>query len=243
MKLIQTAIIFDRGEVAKTAGWRSTYEAYAATIPEMVNPPGNNCFAIRKKTHKLDKRGRKTSQWNRNGVGPIKLQFHRLMAKRGWTPEAPLDMSPYFHSTKVRPYLLYPRLEEQGISEDVSVGDFDFWFKAKDGTRTAIEWETGNISSSHRSVNKLCMALSAGLIDAAVLIVPSRATYPHLTDRIGNWNELRPYIAFWQTYGRSLQRGLLAMTVWEHDKIVDDDSVPYIMARPDGRSAEGLAKV
>lgn len=243
MKLIQTAIIFDRCKVAETAGWRSTYEAYAETIPKMVNPPGNDRFAIRKKTPKLDKNGKKTSQWNRNGVGPIKLQFHRLMAERGWTPEAPLDLSPYFQSQTVRPYMLYPSLEKQSISEDVSVGDFDFWFRTADGIRTAIEWETGNISSSHRSVNKLCMALRAGLIDAAVLIVPSRATYPHLTDRIGNWNELRPYIAFWQTYGNSLQRGLLAMTVWEHDEIVDDESVPFIKVGADGRSAEGLAKV
>jgi len=84
MKLIQTAIIFDRGEIAETVGWRSTYDAYAATIPEMVNPPGNDCFAIRKKTRKLDKNGRKTSQWSRNGVG---------RRGRRWQSETPGPMA------------------------------------------------------------------------------------------------------------------------------------------------------
>lgn len=242
MHLIRTAIIFDRGEIHRTDGWRCTYDAFSMTIREMVNPTSSDSFRIRVKTRKKNANGEYTNQWNRNGVGPIKEQFQRRMTDRGWVPEEPLALSSYFQSDKVRPYQLYPSLNAEEIAEDVSVGDFDFWFRTNDGVRTAIEWETGNISSSHRSVNKLCMALSADLIDAAVLFVPSRETYPHLTDRIGNWNELRPYVAFWQTFGGSLDKGLLAIAVWEHDELVQDDSIPYIEQGRDGRSAEGKSK-
>jgi len=85
------------------------------------------------------------------------------------------------------------------------------------GFRIAIEWETGNISSSHRSINKMCMALAGNLLDAAVLIVPSARLYPHLTDRIGNVRELEPYFYGWNLACSGLSRGLLAIVVVEHD--------------------------
>jgi hypothetical protein len=48
----------------------------------------------------------------------------------------------------------------------------------------AVEWETGNISSSHRALNKMALGLLNGTIAAGVLIVPSRKLYRYLTDRI-----------------------------------------------------------
>lgn len=63
------------------------------------------------------------------------------------------------------------------------------------GAKVAIEWETGNISSSHRSMNKLGIALMGGVIQIGVLIVPSRDLYDHLTDRIGNIGELSGYLS------------------------------------------------
>jgi hypothetical protein len=69
---------------------------------------------------------------------------------------------------------------------------------APNGTKVAIEWETGNISSSHRSMNKLAIALGSGVVQVGVLIVPSRQLYDHLTDRIGNIGELSGYLSMWE---------------------------------------------
>ena len=91
-------------------------------------------------------------------------------------------------------------------------------------------------------MNKLCLALMTAQIEIGVLIVPSRALYPHLTDRIGNWMELSPYLHFWKRAGEFVKKGLLAVTVVEHDELTDDPSVPYIGQGKDGRSAEGKAK-
>jgi hypothetical protein len=123
------------------------------------------------------------------------------------------------------------------------LGDFDFYSQSANGLRCVVEWETGNISSSHRSMNKLCLVMLAGLIDIGVVILPSRQLYPHLTDRIGNWEELSPYLALWHHVGNSVKRGLLAVTVVEHDELTDDAAVPFISQGTDGRSAEGASKL
>ena len=245
MKLVQTVIVFDRGGLCRSAGWEKTYRTYSDNIQKMVNPPGGNLFRIRAKTRKLDSLGHNTSQWNRNGVLPIKKQFFNMMANAKWKTEHRLSLDSYLKSDRqIQPLVIYPDLTP--LTEDLtsSVGDFDFAYETDSGFRTVVEWETGNISSSHRSLNKMCLALMAGLADAGVLIVPSRTLYPHLTDRIGNWRELCPYLAFWQGAGNNpmMGKGLLAITVVEHDELVRDDSIPYIKQGVDGRSAEGRAK-
>ena len=90
-------------------------------------------------------------------------------------------------------------------------------------------------------MNKLCLALLAGLLDICVLIVPSRSFYQHLTDRIGNWQELGPYLSFWKNVGElGVKRGLLVISIVEQDELVSDDSdFPFIPMGSDGRSAEG----
>jgi hypothetical protein len=246
MKLIRTVIVFDRGDVSSNEGWAETYRAYSDVIRQMVNPPGSDRFRIRAKTRKVDSQGRKTSQWNRNGVPPIKNQFFNGMAKAGWQTEEVVSLDSYLKSYRqIHPLITYPNLTPLTEDLNTSVGDFDFAYKTASGFRTVIEWETGNVSSSHRSLNKLCLALMANLMDAGVLIVPSRALYPHLTDRIGNWREICPYLTLLQVAGDSplMARGLLVVTVVEHDEIVRDDSIPYLKQGPDGRSAEGRAKV
>lgn len=68
----------------------------------------------------------------------------------------------------------YPSLREFHLDDEdwesvfhQKVGDFDFFTELDGKTRCVIEWETGNISSSHRSMNKLCLVMMAGLISAA----------------------------------------------------------------------------
>ncbi|MBI4524828.1 MAG: hypothetical protein HY695_13575 [Deltaproteobacteria bacterium] len=245
MKLVQTVIIFDQGNLAGSDGWATTYRMCSGVIQKMVNPPGSDRFRIRARTRKRDSHGRETSQWNRNGVSPIKSQFFSGMAKAKWKTEHKLSLESYQRINRsLQPLLTYPDLQPLSDGLHHSVGDFDFAYETDSGFRTVVEWETGNISSSHRSLNKMCLALIANLTDAGLLIVPSKALYPHLTDRIGNWQELCPYLAFWQAVGmKALKRGLLGIVVVEHDELVTDDTIPYIQQGIDGRSAEGRTKI
>jgi hypothetical protein len=95
-----------------------------------------------------------------------------------------------------------------------------------------LEWETGNVSSSHRSMNKMCLGLLQGAIKAGVLVVPSRALYPYLTDRIGNIAELEPYFPLWEA--TPCEEGVLEIIVIEHD--ATSLKVPKIPKGTDGRA-------
>lgn len=104
--------------------------------------------------------------------------------------------------------------------------------KALDNHLFALEWETGNISSSHRSINKMVLGLLRGIFLGAVLVLPSRKLYAYLTDRIGNYEELEPYFDVWRSV--QLEEGFLAIFVIEHDEI--DSDVPTIAKGTDGRA-------
>jgi hypothetical protein len=95
-----------------------------------------------------------------------------------------------------------------------------------------FEWETGNISSSHRSLNKMCLGLLKGAIKAGMLVVPSRQLYPFLTDRIGNIAELEPYFDLWRS--TQCAEGVLDIVVIEHD--ATSMNVPRIPKGTDGRA-------
>ena len=133
----------------------------------------------------------------------------------------------------------YPSLEPVTDPLHEGLGNFDFWFESKNGFRTAVEWETGNISSSHRSLNKMSMALQAELLDAAVLVVPSANLYQHLTDRIGNIRELQPYFYAWSLSCASIKQGLLGIMVVEQDELFDSkEPADFIPRARTGRSTE-----
>lgn len=104
--------------------------------------------------------------------------------------------------------------------------------KVLDSHLFALEWETGNISSSHRAVNKMVLGLLRNVFLGAVLVLPSRKLYPYLTDRIGNYEELEPYFDVWRAV--HLEEGFLAIFVIEHDQV--DSSVPMITKGTDGRA-------
>ena len=93
-------------------------------------------------------------------------------------------------------------------------------------------WETGNISSSHRAVNKLVLGLLREVFLGTALVLPSRKLYPYLTDRIGNYEELEPYFDVWRAI--NLNEGFLAIFVVEHDAI--DSNIPTIAKATDGRA-------
>lgn len=67
---------------------------------------------------------------------------------------------------------------------------------------------------------------------AATLVVPSRRLYRFLTDRIGNYSELEPYVDLWRSI--PCTSGVLEIVVIEHD--AESTSVPRIPKGTDGRS-------
>src|SRR6516164_8890489 len=52
-------------------------------------------------------------------------------------------------------------------------GKFDAMLETKSGP-IVLEWETGNISSSHRSLNKMALGITRGEILGGILVVRSR---------------------------------------------------------------------
>ena len=105
-----------------------------------------------------------------NGVTPIKNGLMQKLAQDGWALEEPFDIA-----VVTRP------------------GKIDAVLYSQEGT-VALEWETGNISSSHRALNKMALGLLKGCLAAGMLVVPTRKFYKYLTDRVDNFMELRPYL-------------------------------------------------
>jgi Restriction endonuclease BamHI len=143
-----------------------------------------------------------------NGVKPIKEACMVALKNRfGWKLETPV-----IYATR-------------------SPGKIDAT-KALNNDLFALEWETGNISSSHRAINKMVLGLLRGVFVGAALVLPSRKLYPYLTDRIGNYEELEPYFDVWRSV--LVKDGFLAIFVIEHDQV--DDNVPTITKGTDGRA-------
>lgn len=226
MKWLRTIVLFDQDGITNTDVWRSAHESYVRSIQKIDHPRGSGTLTLRHIS--ADKK-------DRNGVPYLKNRFVDHMRNETWLTETPVVI----RSGREHPHFVtYPDLAVYQEPVTASFGSFDFTSKAPDGTRIALEWETGNISSSHRSLNKLCIALANGDIQIGVLIVPSRNLYVHLTDRIGNIAELSPYLAFWQQSRAFVARGLLALTVVEHDFISHDPNLPYLKTGDDGRARQ-----
>ena len=87
--------------------------------------------------------------------------------------------------------------------------------KRFNGELFMVEWETGNISSSHRAMNKLAIGLVDGAVSAGVLVLPTKNFAKYLTDRIGNTYDLQPYFQLWSNV--VVKRGYLGVIAVEHD--------------------------
>ena len=144
-----------------------------------------------------------------NGVDPIKVPCIQKLKEFGWEVES---LPPITVGT-------------------LRTGDLDALLRTPIGF-IAFEWETGNISSSHRAINKLLQTLMVGGIAGGFLVVPSDKLKTYLTDRIGNIGELRPYFPLWEK--TAIERGALQVLVVEHDDTSLD--VPKIPKRTDGRA-------
>ncbi|PLK68698.1 hypothetical protein C0V73_22780 [Rhizobium sp. TH135] len=232
MKWLRTIIVFDKGNVIGADDWRLVHESYVRSIASIDNPAGSGKLMLRRKE-------RVNGDWKRNGVNYLRSRFlQHMTVTEGWHAEAGVELS----ADHAPPVLkLYPSLEEYQEPIASRFGGFDFVTRGPDGLRVAIEWETGNISSSHRSMNKLAIALANKVVDVGVLIVPSRLLYEHLTDRVGNIYELSGYLEMWHGLGEAIESGVLAITVVEHDELTDD-AVPFLTSGEDGNAKRARAR-
>ncbi len=146
-----------------------------------------------------------------NGVVPIKIPcINRLKAYKWKTEDLP----------ELGTAILKP-------------GDLDALKITEEGY-IAFEWETGNISSSHRALNKLFLTMQTTNTIGSFLVVPSNEMKQYLTDPIGNIGELQPYFPLWKTLPGI--KGALRIIVVEHDEISYE--VPKIPKATDGRAVE-----
>ena len=144
-----------------------------------------------------------------NGVGPMKSAFVQHLVDLGWKGEERIDLA----VTKKQP----------GALDVVSYAA---------GKPFAVEWETGNVSSSYRALNKLSIGIMRGILLGGALVVPSGKLYPYLTDRIGNYPEIEPYFYMYERL--PVESGVLAVIVVEHD--LTSEETPKIVKGTDGRA-------
>jgi hypothetical protein len=140
---------------------------------------------------------------------PIKKNFLEFLIRKKWQCE-----------------------HRMAIASRVKPGPVDAVKKMSDGRYFAVEWETGNISSSHRALNKMSIGLLDGMLTGGVLILPSRNMYQYLTDRIGNYSEIEPYFPVWRNL--LVRDGVLGVIEIEHDAVSTD--IPVIKKGTDGRA-------
>lgn len=126
-----------------------------------------------------------------NGVKPIKDGVISKLSKYGWTDEHPMNLE----GMRAKP------LDGFKSFKDLNVG---------------FEWETGNISSSFRALMKLIKGLIEDQLDLGVHVLPSRAFYNFLTDRVGNISELAPYLDVFSKIQVPKGKSLVIFVV-EHD--------------------------
>jgi len=143
-----------------------------------------------------------------NGVKPIKQKCMHFLKAKGWKLEERLNLG-----SRLKP------------------GPIDAVFENPNYRKFAFEWETGNISSSHRALNKMALGMINGVLAGGILVVPSRELYQYLTDRIGNFPEIEPYFPLWKSMNIE---GVLGVIEIEYDSI--NPKSPAIPKGTDGRA-------
>ncbi|WP_340005836.1 hypothetical protein MHH52_28500 [Paenibacillus sp. FSL K6-0276] len=147
-----------------------------------------------------------------NGVKPIKDTFLVDLLRFNWLLEHRVDVG----VTNTKP----------GPIDAVYPIDNKFF---------AVEWETGNISSSHRAINKMVTGILRKQLLGGVLILPSREMYDYLTDRVGNFRELAPYFDVWRMANYDISEGYLYVIEIEHHGLTNDPAC-RISKGTDGRA-------
>lgn len=147
-------------------------------------------------------------QKNGNGVKKIKDGFIKHLKRKSWKTE-----------------------ERFALVDGLKAGPLDGYIDTEIGA-FAIEWETGNISSSHRALNKLALAIINKQIVGGFIVLPTSELYKYLTDRVGNYDELAPYFPLYQNL--NIEKGILGVFGVTFDNLSKD--VELIPKGSDGMS-------
>jgi hypothetical protein len=213
MKIVSWDTLVDEGGYSRSPEFQRAASDLEDAITDVVWPRGSSDFAIYPESGKARGAG--------NGVVPIKNGFAASIEARGWELERRAPGGGDGPSALVK---------------GSRPGAFDAHLTFDQGSRFGpfvAEWETGNISSSHRAINRIGLGIKIGYISGGVLILPSGNLAPYLTDRIGNEPELRPYHSLWSEW-RLAPLSYFAIVAIEHDRTAWD--VPRLPKGSDGRA-------
>lgn len=207
---MQWETILDVGGYSSTPEFGRAHGDVAAGIAAVVWPPGSDTFTIHPQSGKKSGEG--------NGVKPIKEGFMTSLRERGWVEE-------------------FGRA--RGGGKGLLPGAFDAHLTFDDATSSmlpfVVEWETGNVSSTHRAINRIALGILEQRISGGVVVLPSARLAPFLTDRIGNFPEVQPYLPLWRKWEKLASPSYLALVAIEHDD--ESATVPRIPKGTDGRAA------
>lgn len=199
------------GGFPRSSLWGQAVADVEAAIAAAVWPGGAQTFSLNPEPG-ITRRGKPDT--HPNGVVPIKLPMIAELSKRGWVTET------------------LPPLPVGSEGTDVlTTGDLDALLRKAD-RYVGFEWETGNVASSHRAINKLLDGITRGTLHGGILVVPIRETARYLTERIGNFEEIAPYFEFWQRY--PVPSGALRVYGVGHDAL--DPTIPHIPKTTAGRA-------
>lgn len=214
MKLVTVTDLIKKGRFPDSHAFERVMSDVREAVDAVRWPPGSNTFTIYPESGKERGKG--------NGVKPIKEGFTAKLHDNGWRLEG-----------------AYPQAKDNDDATDdlqrvTRPGAFDAWLDldSYNFQPFVVEWETGNISSSHRAINKLALALLTGHISGGLLVLPTRNLYRFLTDRVGNYQELAPYFPLFSAL--HVDTGYLGIVAVEHDATSLD--VPRIAKGTDGRA-------
>lgn len=152
--------------ISKDELFMQAYREVITAMCSVTNPKGAHTFTIN------------NSEKNINGVVPIKEPCYEMLENTFlWFREKPLSVLKE-EKQKGGPIDIYKEFTNQ---------------TGKIIKRVGLEFETGNISSAHRSLNKLLLGLNRMELDLAIIMMPVFELSYFLTDRVSNYEELEPY--------------------------------------------------
>lgn len=218
MKIVKRALLIEAGSFCSGIERKQIGKEIDASIKRVQWPPGSGSFTLH------DQSGKKRGEGN--GVKPIKDACVLNLKDLGWLGERQVISPSYIGPgpfDAVRPM--------KGTQFDQPKPRM---LRLRKGKLLAFEWETGNISSTHRALNKMALGIVRGALIGGVLVLPTRSMYRFLTDRVGNFDEIAPYFPLWGSL--KVREGLLEVIAIEHDGV--SKKVARIPKGTDGRALQ-----
>lgn len=123
-----------------------------------------------------------------NSVTPIKEGLVNLLHDNyGWTKEWHLS------TVSGEPE---QRSRKKGTGGGIDV--YKEFIQGQFSFNVGLEFETGNVASVHRSLNKLTLGVDAHELDLMVLVLPVYNLSYYLTDRSANYEEIEAYFRLYE---------------------------------------------